>query len=391
MGQNDRATELFSEAINTLETLQSTEADCFDVSLSTQIAEGLLKAGQPEKATQLFQKLLNTPDASFDLASSLLGAATTYQKLGQTEQANQLLAQVLAKIQRLPATSEKVNALLWIATTYLQIKQTEPARAILTQIMQMPASLREESVELLFGLFGQLEQYDQAFAIAKAANSEDDLVFITTRYAEANQFDAAFKVAQSISDPHYRADALTAIATQYTKSGQKDRGLALMTQALKLAQTAKPSDPEEPDEEYQSAILFSILSSYLQTGEEAQVFQLAQSIQNPDDRQQILIKLVTEYQPQEGDERSRVDLTPRLAVVNEIADPQQKAEGLYTTAILYSDRHQFDQAIQIIQQMSNSSQKVRALTALAYRHAGTEHKPDVKTTTLLKELVRSLQ
>jgi tetratricopeptide (TPR) repeat protein len=390
LGQKDRANELFSEAIDTLDTLQSLDAGRFDVSFLIQISEGLIKAGQPEKAIQLLQKFLNTPDALPSSASSLLEVTTAYQELGQTEQANQLLAQTLAKIQRLPDTSEKADALLWIATMYLRIKQTEPAKMILAQVVQMPADLREESADMLTDLFIQLEQYDQAFAIAKAADREDSLVDITRIYVEANQYDAALKVAQAIPDPYYRSNALTAIATQYTKSGQKDRGLALMTQAIKLAQTAKPSDSEEPDEEYQTAVLFNILSSYLQTGEEAQVFQLAQSIQNPDDRQQVLVRLVTEYQPQESDELPKVDLTPRLAVVNAIADPQQKAEGLYNVTILYGDRHQFFEAIQVIQQMSNSLQKVRALTALAYRHAGTEHKPDAKTVELLEKLVRSL-
>jgi hypothetical protein len=55
------------------------------------------------------------------------------------------------------------------------------------------------------------------------------------------------------------------------------------------------------------------------------------------------------------------------------------------------DRQQFNQALQIVQEMPNSAEKADTLSGMALRVADTKYKPDANTLEALHQVLRSLQ
>jgi hypothetical protein len=187
-----------------------------------------------------------------------------------------------------------------------------------------------------------------------------------------------------------QAEAIAEIAVQYTQHGEKDKGFAVMQQAMHLAQTVKPTELDQQEEENHD-ITFSILHTYMETGEQAQVLQLAQLVQDPIRRNRILFDLVTSPNLAFNEALANAALTPRLEIVKAMSDPQKRAEGLLSVAFQYMDRQQFNQALRIAQEMPNSAEKADTLTGMAIRVADTKYKPDANTLEALHQVLRSLQ
>ncbi len=388
LGRTETATDLFSQTLKILQTNPKIEGSSGRYVLT--IAEGFATAGQVDRAVQLVQSVPNTPNNVSDKITTLTSLGSIFQHQGQPERATEALNQAFTLIQQLSEDSDKVYSLVWLAAANLQTERRTQAKEILAQVMQFPPDLREERSDTLFYLFEQLGEYDQAFAVAQAAGNKYDLIRLATSYAEKKQYDQALKVAQAVRSPEFQAEAIAAIAVQYTQHGEKDKGFAVMQQAMSLAQTVKPTELDQQEEEDHD-IIFSILHTYMETGEQAQVLQLAQLVQDPIRRNRILFDLVTSPNLAFNEALANADLTPRLEIVKAMSDPQKRAEGLLSVAFRCMDRHQFDQALQIVQQMPNSAEKADILTGMAIRYADANYTPDANTLELLHQLLRSLQ
>ena len=166
-----------------------------------------------------------------------------------------------------------------------------------------------------------------------------------------------------------------------------------MQQAINLAQTVQPAESDYQDADYNDSIL-NVLYTYILTGEQAQVLQLAQLVQDPIRRNRILFELVAASNLANLahiEALANADLAPRLEIAQAMTEPQKRTKGLMTVAFQYMDRHQFNQALQIVQEMPNSAEKTDTLSGMAIRVADTKYKPDANTLEALHQVLRSLQ
>jgi tetratricopeptide (TPR) repeat protein len=386
--RTEKASELFSQALKILQMNPKIEGSSRRYVLT--IAEGFAEAGQVDRAVQLVQSVPNTPNNVSNKIATLTSLGSVFQHQGQPERAIDVLNQAFTLIHQLPDDSDKVNSLVWLAAANIEAERREQAKEILAQVMQFPPNVREDQADTLFYLFEQLGEYDQAFAVAQAAGNKYDLIRLATSYAEKKQYDQAFKVAHAVPSLESQAEAIAEIAVQYTQHGEKDKGFAVMQQAMHLAQTVKPTELDQQEEENHD-ITFSILHTYMETGEQAQVLQLAQLVQDPIRRNRILFDLVTSPNLAFNEALANAALTPRLEIVKAMSDPQKRAEGLLSVAFQYMDRQQFNQALRIAQEMPNSAEKADTLTGMAIRVADTKYKPDANTLEALHQVLRSLQ
>lgn len=390
--QNEQALNLLNQVEQSFLTSQGAEGeDNFaENDQLGSLANGLAKLGQMERATQIARKIPYKPDEFSVKDSTLTGLARIANEQGNPKTAIALTDEALALIQQKPTSSEKIQSLAGIAGLYYEFGATQKVQPILNQVMAVSPELREEAAGYLFILFQELEQLDQAFAVAKAAGNEEDLVTLAAGFAEKQRYEQAIQMAQSIPSVESRADALAEIAVQYTRQGQIAKGFELMQQAIALALTAKSPDTDASDREYQDIFLQSVLKTYMQTGDEAKIFELAKLIPDSARRTEILYAVFTSYEVQQAETSATVDLAPRIAIAKAVSDPKKQREGLMFVAFQYSNRKQFDQTLELAQQIPTSSEKVRVLTDLAWDYAANGQPPTPEMAEALNKLKRSL-
>ncbi len=213
VGEKAQAAEVFSQAIQL--TSQIKESDK-KAELLARVAVKYGQAGEKELAKSVFNQALA-------MAKSLENKGKKARTLANIAIASAQLHpynQVLQFIPTIGDVNTQVYALTKIAKDYTQVGRMEEARQAL----------------------------NQAFAIVQPSKNTQDkaqkLAEIAVQLVKIAQYDGAIAIAQTLdgSEKDSPKGALLArIANAYAKAGQKEKAIALLSQALQVAKATKCS------------------------------------------------------------------------------------------------------------------------------------------------------
>jgi tetratricopeptide (TPR) repeat protein len=266
--------------------------------------------------------------------------------------------------------------LIELAARYRENGQTQPAGEVLIQAIQVANAIASES-----------------------GMRESLLREIASEYAKANQFDRALQVAEAITIPFYRADALTAIVGAYAKAGKTEQAEKLAAQGVQNI----------PDPAARSALLSSLAAVYANAGQFESALRFVNQIELEFFRLDGLAEIAAAYAKagqREPADRIFADVLPRAkafidpsiretilsGIVRRLVAAEKRSEALeiaqspeignyrdfaFTEVTrAYADAQQFDQALKVAAELKDAFPKSRALMAIAegYRKAGQPQK-----------------
>ena len=167
-------------------------------------------------------------DRSVELASSISAPDLRTGTLGQLvtaarradrhSEAGELLAESLRVAEEIEFSQDRIYALVGIASQYAEIGDTDRASEILSRALELCQSF-EGARE-----WGQSSSYPRGEALTQ----------IVGGFARLRNFEQADVAAEQIEDPFQFAIASTKEAIEYVKAGQTDQALTLLNEALEL-------------------------------------------------------------------------------------------------------------------------------------------------------------
>ncbi|GAP94869.1 tetratricopeptide repeat protein [Leptolyngbya sp. NIES-2104] len=381
--QTEKATELLNRAeqrllsnARTIDILTDSRADD-SLSLS-HLAEGFMQVNQLNHALQLLEKALQASDDPSWQAATLNGFASQLYEKGRTQRASELLTRSRNLVQQISDPQEKAAALVHLAITYESVDQKNEAIAIARQIQQFPIAVWQEQAGDLFRLFENVGDYERVERIAAIANQNEAWISLVQHYMKVKDFDRAIQIARSIPSISQRAAALTSIAADYTKSGQIEKGSAMLLQAFELTQSTQ----------LETSTLTSMFRTYLEFAEHSQsaeqVLALMKLIKDPAERETAIAEILRYT------ETDSLNLASWVEVITGFSDAEKRDEGLSTIAYEYANRNQYTEAIKTIQRMQHPASKTETLLGLMNRYASSDFTLSSAEQETLRTIVQQL-
>ena len=155
-----------------------------------------------------------------DLRASTLGqlAALAYRSDHKSEAA-ELLAECLQSAQEIEFSENRIYALIGVASLYEDMGNTDKALETLAQAFELTADFEGMPASGLSASFPRGEALTQ----------------LVESFARLGHFDQADRAAEQIEDPFQFAHASTKEAMEYFRAGQVDQANTLLSEALELA------------------------------------------------------------------------------------------------------------------------------------------------------------
>ena len=155
-----------------------------------------------------------------DLRASTLGqlAALAYHSDHKSE-ATELLAECLQSAEEIEFSENRIYALIGVASLYEDMGDTDKALETLAQAFALTADFEGMPASGLSASFPRGEALTQ----------------IVEGFARLGHFDQADRAAEQIDDPFQFAHASTKEAMEYFRAGQLDQASTLLSEALELA------------------------------------------------------------------------------------------------------------------------------------------------------------
>lgn len=155
-----------------------------------------------------------------DLRASTLGqlAALAYHSGHKTEAA-ELLAECLQSAEEIDFSENRIYALIGVASLYEDMGDTDKALETLAQAFALTAGFEGMPASGLSASFPRGEALTQ----------------LVESFARLGHFDQADRAAEQIDDPFQFAHASTKEAMEYFRAGEMDQAFTLLAEALELA------------------------------------------------------------------------------------------------------------------------------------------------------------
>lgn len=274
--------------------------------LFPQIARGFAASGQLDQALAIAQQEALNPGFRPRVLAAI---AAQLAQLGQPEQAAALFSQAT----QLANTSEdaytKTEILGAIAQAYLDAGQTESATQILKQAIETTQSIEDVSSRSYFlgTIADQLilvNYYQAAIALAEAIPDDTErlgeLNNVLEKAIAVGDLATVLDVIGRLEDPVFKTRWLVAAADRYGQLGQTAAAANALSQAFRTARTVSGDESkmvrvrggEDPlifdDDQDRGSFLSAIALKYAQMGQPAQAQQVAQALESPSLRQQLM-------------------------------------------------------------------------------------------------------
>ncbi|HEY9599940.1 MAG TPA: hypothetical protein V6D33_19945 [Cyanophyceae cyanobacterium] len=256
------------------------------------------KAGQYDKALQVAQML----DSRLAYRAKTLGAiATEFFKAGQSQRASELFTQAVQAANATEDANSKISALGAVALEYANTRQLQPASQTLSQALQVAqtieegnlqgAALRETAEQLIAA-----QHYDLALQVAQSLKEPYErssiMQGIVTQSIEVGDYQKAYQVVNSLQTPEDKARWLIAIARNYSQAGNTAQASQILAQALQVTRTI--SGPESKtltfgtppdltivdDDSDRGSFLEAIALEYAKAGQHTQARQVGQLLED---------------------------------------------------------------------------------------------------------------
>jgi tetratricopeptide (TPR) repeat protein len=203
------------------------------------------KAGQYDKALQVARTLDNR---TVYPAKALAAIATRLFKAGQSQRASELFTQAVQAANAIEDINAKISALGAVALEYANTKQLKQASQTVSQAVQVAqtieeANLQSAALRLTAEDFIWAQHYDLAFQVAQAMKEEYErssiVEAILVRSMQEEQHAKAYQLINSLLTPEQKARWLIAIARQYIQMGNTQGASELLAQALQVTRSVK--------------------------------------------------------------------------------------------------------------------------------------------------------
>ncbi|NEQ24373.1 MAG: hypothetical protein F6K28_35705, partial [Microcoleus sp. SIO2G3] len=360
-----------------LQLAQSLDADEFKVKTLRDIALSYVKAGEQDKASDVFSQSV---ESARSLGETLLAdTITQYAAAGQLETA-------LSAAQTINDAESKAKALSAIALLYAKAGQQTQASQILSQAIESAKAIQGNEpqgrvLKEMIDNYLKVGRYEDAFQVAQAIQADTVdlsktavLINIITKTVEAGQNEQALQITQLLDkgDIEQRNFALQRIALGYAKAGQFDKAI----------QTAEMVNNAGSTYFYQARTLAAIANEYLKTGQTnranelyTQAIQVANSLEIPSNKAEALAAIALEYTLSGQQDKASLLLSQALQVAQ---TQQDNSYILQAIADEYIKAQQYDVAFKVAQAMRDSYEKTNKLQEIVSKYLETGRYDDAR-------------
>ena len=349
----------------------------------------LTKAKQKAKASTIFNQAIkeaNGISKSEDKASALASIISELAKSQRFDQALQVAntisihyakASALASIISELAKSQRFNQALQVVkicednhtrfsalgSIALELAKSQRFDQALQAANEIPSS-NQYNAKMLAAIAAEMAinqqielastTFDQALQVVQNEktlyNKSNVLEFIAAQLAKGQQFERALDVAGLISDHHSKSSAFVSISSELAKSQRFD-------QALQAANTISISY-------YEASALGSIALELAKSQRFDQALQVANTISENDDKARLLSAIATALAKNQQSELANTTFERAIKVAKGIPDNEDRSRelGAIVSELVKSQR--FDQAFQVVNDMSNYHYKATAIALI---------------------------
>lgn len=277
VGRKDKSLEILSEAVQIVKIIQP----CYEKAMYLiQIANEYLKIGQDIKSYDLFSLIIQTAKR-LDLTSTKRNYEVGWMvrefiKTKQYDKALQVAEVIKLGIVRNIFIGE-------IAVNCAEGHEFDKAFKIVTNIDD-PSIIAWTlvGIESEYEKIGQKDKSDKIFnrvieLIKKAKATKFyntwSLTEMVIKYIDVKNYDKALKIAETIKGTSDKIGALTKIAVEYAKSGDRNRAFDILVKAKQVIKATKNNHNGLED-------MIEIARSYAEIGEYDQAFQIVESVED---------------------------------------------------------------------------------------------------------------
>ncbi len=272
------------------------------------IAIAHAQAGRYDQALQLLNRINNFGSFPYQIRARTAIASAMHTRK-DTARANTLLQQTLPLINRLESPNQKADGLTALAIQYQKIGQTQQAQQFRSQALKLVQSIPESS-DQTFQFRQIVEQYLEAkqfnFAVqfAQAIREESartqTLNEIAVKLIEAQELEAALQAANGLAKPEDKTRFLVDVANHFVASGNFDRAQRILSQAFDTAKTIPGPESKvvvvrddlQVDDPFDRASLLEMIAlKYAEINQHSRAVQVAQTLQTPSLRTALIQRL----------------------------------------------------------------------------------------------------
>jgi len=228
----------------------------------------LAKAGKYDEAIGMAEDATLEPVIQ---AEAFTKIADNYAEDGKKDNASEMISRALEAAEKMRNIGslnryEKIIILKEIANIYIKIGQTGNTEDILSKAIELAMTIGEMEDE---------KEDDYYYKIDTYYYKIDALTEIASDYAKYGQKEKALditnqalKIATEVANKYNRAAELSKIARNYIELGQIDKSLNILTQSYELAKEIK-------DNRNKAYILTEIAYNYTKAGKEDKALEIA--------------------------------------------------------------------------------------------------------------------
>lgn len=342
-----------------------------DTSFKNDALEGIagyyLEVRRFDKALDVARSIDDAPPK----VSALSRIAAKYSEVGQQEQALEILSEAFSLAEAFDQTYSDVHFVFTKAARgYIAIGEPEHALQAIQRVRDELPPKAEAQVMIAIKLASSGE-YDKALTtvsnIRPAFDRSRALAQIAIKYLRDGKkeqslrlLDQALELARTIAPSSFRTRALAEIGSRYVEIGQMNQAVSTLDEALQTLRTITTEDRA-----YKAMALSELASSYASCGKYDKAFLLAETIEEPHSKGEVIIKIA---RPDYFDEA--------LRLIQTIDDTYVKARALADLGVKYAEAGKnkealmsLDQALNVANLTEDNYYKAIALADVGERHS----------------------
>ena len=387
----------YNEAMEVIETIGS---DTSKKSALSRLAKAHANAGNFDQAEQIAESIDNLYHHTYRTARARLRAETLAKKRSPDEakeildREKQIADSIANTYQKRYARGELELGYLTVANAYIDLEQYQQAEAIAHTIRwsdKVPSILAR-----IADKYAESQQFEEARAFAEriqdSVGKASALAAIGKRYAEAGHFDEAMGIVQELQEQHNKDTVLAGIAAAHARSGRYDEAIQIAngiqspdTSRETFATIAKASGNGEQvpptllptvndmaDPVARSSALGDIAEVLAQAGHLDEALQFSGAIGDVETRVARLVHMADHYSATKKAKEAARSRDEIQKIAGNIEDETSKAGTLASLAGTYARAGRLDRAMQFAATIDNPYSKSSALRAIAesYEQAG---------------------
>jgi tetratricopeptide (TPR) repeat protein len=378
VGQKDKAAQVLSQALHNTTTIWG--ASFVRDTVLEKIAANYAELGDYDKSIQVANKIVE--DITKSRALSQITAQ--YLATGQYNKAREIA-------NKIEVQATKANALTEIAAKTGEYQQALTAAQMIDEdeSVQQKVNILNK-IALLYSANGEKQRaidiLSQALQSANKIEDVDDKIMqlskVVVLYTKVDKnskenevISEIFDVVQQFDNIEQQADYLARVAFRYGSQGQKALANLVFDRALFIAKNIK-------DEKSKARILgiLGLASAYIKPYD--QVIQFIQTLGDARTQISMLIQIARNYAQVGNNEQAVKGLEKAFQLAQALDNPEDKANLLSAIAIELSRMKQYERAIAIAQTISitqKNSPKAATLAKIASSYAKDGQKQNAIT------------